>query len=209
MASARKQSCRHNPAGTSNPFMKIRFGPEPNDPSRRDFKLDLSQFAAVVNVSDTPCRLFAEAQPAPYFWFPIHECVFWGYAPFFGTAKVYDNYRDTGKAMYVHCHAGACRSPIMAYTILRAEGKTEADMVKDFPRYAGIERMFDLHVDRGCIPEDIIPFLQARHLHPTYSIGGLLGVIKSPNLFIPTFSKPKGTRWQQGLNSPSTSTPIT
>jgi hypothetical protein len=142
----------------------------------------------MVNVSDTPGLLFQNPR-VPYYWFPVQETGYWGYSPFFGAAKVYDHFKDSGKPLMIHCHGGVCRSPLVSYAINLAEGLTEQEMAADYSLYKGFEEHFQVHMDRGCIPRDIVNFLKARKQEPEYSIIGLLAKIGSPNLYLPTFKQ--------------------
>jgi len=80
----------------------------------------LNQFAAVINVSDSPLFLFKS--PVPYYFFPVFEISEWGYEPFYGAVKVCDFYltgdpdckqdlklNKPAKILF-HCHAGINRS---------------------------------------------------------------------------------------------------
>ena len=148
--------------------------------------IGMDKYCAVVNVSDSPCLSLSDL-PIKSFWFPVHETGKWGYSPFYGAAKVNDTLCTEQKSLIIHCHAGACRSPIIAYTILRAEGYTDAQIESINPAYKGYSEDLGINIARGCIPADIITFLQARHKNPTYSIMGLLMEIDSPNKILPNF----------------------
>ena len=140
----------------------------------------IEECSAIINVSDTPELSFTLAsQGKPSFWFPIHETNDWGYAPFYGSAKVVDHY----KTVVIHCLAGVNRSKCVAYAILKAEGFSDVDISNHIND--DVSRLFGYNMNKwGCIPFDIIPFLQARKINPTYSIAGLLQEIKSPNLIV-------------------------
>lgn len=155
------------------------------DPSEtRDF----SMFAAVINVADTPCEVFRVNVPS--FWFPIHETGVWGYAPFYGAAKVVDQFRDSPKPIMIHCHAGVNRAPSVAYAVMTSDGLSDNEIARRCPLFGlDMPDIFITNRARGCIPQDVIPFLTARHAHPTFGITGLLAEIKSSALFGPHFRK--------------------
>lgn len=142
-------------------------------------------FDAVVNVSDSPCKTFDYIKLGiPSFWYPIHEVWIWGYAPFFGTAKVLDEFYKT-KPILLHCHAGVNRSANVAYAVLKAEGYNN----KEIQERSGIdanftENLFNRNISRKYVPHDIIEFLQARKQYPTYSLMGLLGKMGSSNMYL-------------------------
>lgn len=144
---------------------------------------DFSAFAAVINVADSPCRTFEVNGPS--FWFPVHETGRWGYAPFYGAAKVIDHFREIKKPILVHCHGGVNRSPSVVYAILASDGLSDGEIVVRYPLFglAGMHEIYYRNVHNHCIERDTISMLAARHNYPTYSLCGLLGVIKSPNIF--------------------------
>lgn len=152
-----------------------------------DSTTDLTQYAAVINVADSPCRLFNS--PVPYFWFPIHETEPWGYSPFYGAAKVYDNFCQKGQIL-VHCHGGISRSPSVACALLVSSTigpKALRDLKDGGKRFAAA---FDNEFRRGLIPSDIIRFLMARHANPSFSLHGLLAEIRSLGAYGSPFSRP-------------------
>jgi len=144
---------------------------------------DLTRYAAVVNVSDSPGRAFSS--PVPHFWFPIHETGFWGYHAFYGAAKVFDKFRDQGQIL-IHCHGGISRSPSVAFAIALSEFQSWVQAEEAFGYYG--KRYGDAYrveLNRKRIPKDVVRFLIERKVHPTFSLGGLLTSIKSPDAFPP------------------------
>lgn len=148
-----------------------------------------SKFSAIVNVADSPCQLFTA--DVPVFWFPVQETGRWGYAPFYGTAKVLDHLAEFGlsKPVLVHCHGGVNRSPTIVYAVLASNGMSEEWFDQHFPIYGkgGMRAIYEENVARGCVEPDTIEFLEARHQHPDSSIVGLLKECGSLNIFHPGF----------------------
>ena len=148
---------------------------------------DFSQFAAIINVADSECQTFKANIPS--FWFPVHEVNQWGYGPFYGAAKVVDYFRDHPNPILIHCHAGANRSPSIAYAIMMSDGMSYSHIESLYPLYGrtendeGIGSIYDKNVKKGYVFSDTISMLTARHAFPSYSLMGLLQVIKSPHLF--------------------------
>jgi hypothetical protein len=139
--------------------------------------------SACVNVSDTECITFDLAKRGfPSFWFPIHEVGQWGYAPFYGAVKVYDQFASPEKPILIHCHACVNRSVSVAYYVLSAEGYTDSEIQQHLNDKVYIP-LFFRNIRQGYIPADVFDFLKARKQYPTYSLQGLLQIIKSPNLF--------------------------
>lgn len=137
---------------------------------------------ACINVSDTPCMTFELSREGfPSFWAPIHETGIWGYAPFYLAAKVYDEFKNDGKPIALHCHACVNRSVSVAYYVLSAEGYTDSEIQQHLNDKVYIP-LFFRNIRQGYIPADVFDFLKARKQYPTYSLQGLLQIIKSPNL---------------------------
>ncbi len=117
-------------------------------------------FCAVINVSDSPCATFDYQNAGiPSFWFPVNEIGQWGHSPFFGTLKVVNQYYTGDKPVLIHCHAGANRSPSIAYAILLAKGYSpqEAEISLNYP---DLRLNFKRNVERKHIPSNIIEFLK-------------------------------------------------
>lgn len=137
-----------------------------------------NEFCVVVNVADTPCATFDfQANGVYAFWFPIVEFGEWGYVPFFGTLRVAEAYYERNNPILIHCHQGAHRSPIVAYTILRAVGRDAAEAEREL-EYPGLTEVFHRDIQKKRIPADIIEFLKKALQYPTASmkdIGQMLG----------------------------------
>ena len=142
------------------------------------FEMVKSNYCVVINVADDPCAIpqFQE-EHIPAYWFPIIEFGYWGYIPFFSTLRVVETYYSGDRNILIHCHQGAHRSPIVAYTILRALG-TSTDDAETQLEYKGLNRIFERDVNKRRIPDDIIEFIQTAKKNPAMSIkdiGQLMG----------------------------------
>lgn len=116
-------------------------------------------YCAVINVSDHPCSSFDFQLKVPSFWFPINEVGRWGYSPFYGVMRVVNNYWKGDKPVLIHCHAGANRSPSVAYAILMAKDYTPIEAEQSLI-YDGLEKVFQRNITRNHIPPNIIEFLK-------------------------------------------------
>jgi len=162
-------------------IFKVTRNPDDYD-ELRDVNYVKENFASVINVSDTECLTFKYMESGiPSYWFPIHETWHWGYGPFYATAKIHDQ-NTTGKPILIHCHAGANRSVTVAYCVLKSLGRTDEECNREIGRDAKFQ--YDMNIYKGYIPHDVIDFLYGRYEKPTYSIGGLLQNIGSPNIFL-------------------------
>lgn len=129
---------------------------------------------AIVNVSCEPCLLFKSKKP--YFWFPINELNWFGYAPFFTTLRIYEKY----KTIIIHCHAGINRSPTVAYAIWKA-----LDLNEKYLFCAGPKNIFDIfyeNIEKNYVPNDIIEFLKYANKHKKLGMTSCLYKINSNNL---------------------------
>ena len=149
-------------------------------PEKRKSFFDMvkSNYCAVINVADDPCAIpqFQE-EHIPAYWFPIIEFGYWGYVPFFSTLRIALMYYEKNKNVLIHCHQGAHRSPIVAYTILRALGSSAEDAASQL-EYKELPIIFQRDIDKRRIPGDIIEFLQVAICNPLMSlkdIGQLMG----------------------------------
>jgi len=131
------------------------------------------QYSAVINVSDSPCASFDYQLNLPSFWFPINEVGRWDYSPFFGALKVVNEYYKGEKPILIHCHAGANRSPSIAYAILLAKGYT-IEEAEESLNYKNMSLVFKRNIERKHIPDNIINFLKATDKNPALSLYGVL-----------------------------------
>ncbi len=136
-----------------------------------------SFYSAVINVSDSPCATFDYQLKLPSFWFPIHEIEPWGYTPFLATLRVVNEYYYKGdKPVLIHCHAGANRSPSIAFSILKAKGYTDDEAAQSL-KYPDIAKVFQRNIAMKLIPKNILQFLAAAEKHQDRSMNGLLAVL--------------------------------
>lgn len=119
------------------------------------------KYCACINVSDSQCATFdLQEMGMPAFWFPINEIGQWMHSPFYGALKVVNRYYKGDKPVLIHCHAGANRSPSIAYAVLRAKGYT-IEEAEESLEYDCLHEVFDRNVERNHIPKNIIEFLKA------------------------------------------------
>lgn len=122
------------------------------------------KYCAVINVSDSPCATFDYQLHIPSFWFPINEIGQWGHSPFFGALRVVNQYFKGDKPVLIHCHAGANRSPSVAFAILLAKGYTVQEAEESLV-YPHIHEVFQRNVTRKHIPKNIVEFLQEANVN--------------------------------------------
>ncbi len=105
----------------SVPYEKIVVGSWPNDGMNRKLA---ESFEIYMNVSPTNNYQFGP-KPKPetdFRWFPLKETGFWGYEVFYWSKKILDDAFEKNKNVYLHCEAGANRSPCIAMAWLTSKG---------------------------------------------------------------------------------------
>jgi hypothetical protein len=163
---------------TPSPLLYLNAIARTEEQKKAFFRNVRKNFCAVVNVADTPCAVIDfQQEHIPSFWFPILEFGYWGYQPFFATLRVLDWYYVGEKSILIHCHQGAHRSPIVAYTIMIALGYS-TEGAEEWLDYKGLSRILERDIRKNRIPADIIPFLKLASDMPDASIkdiGKLMG----------------------------------
>jgi hypothetical protein len=131
----------------------------------------------VLNVADSipEIELMQPFKDTKFFWYPINEVSRWGYGPFFWSKRILDFYTrySTNNKIFVHCHAGAHRSPMIVYCWLLSMGfpQGEIDHIFHNPHFSDLYA-FDLqHMH---IPADLGDFYAVMNDCPTYSLMGCL-----------------------------------
>jgi len=170
--------------------------PDPrNHPVRKNPEYVKKNYFGVLNVSDTPCMTFEYALHGILsLWVPIHEVGQWGYAPFYVAAKMLDlkQQMQDGRPILLHCHAGANRSRCVAHAVLSAEGNCQKEIEDNLPTIGeGLPSLFDVNINKGYIPDDIILMLAERKKHATFGIHGLLQCCGSEHTFYHKNKKPE------------------
>jgi hypothetical protein len=104
------------------PYDNVFIGCDPLDGMTPEIA---KQYDAIVNVSCTQCAYFYPAFPGQAMhWYPLNEMGYWGYGYLFWIKQVMDFHHDKGHKIYLHCHAGAYRSPTAACLWLMGRGHT-------------------------------------------------------------------------------------
>lgn len=102
------------------PFENVFVGECPTKGSTKEWA---DQFDAIINVSCTSGVMFEYSKPnQATYWIPTNECGEWPYSSLAQFFHLMDYYYDNKKVVYVHCQAGAYRSPSMVYLWLKYKG---------------------------------------------------------------------------------------
>lgn len=123
------------------PFDNIYVGPSPLDGFTKE---TADSFDAIINVSHVPYALFHPSRPDQRtYWYPVNELGEWSYAYFAYMFQVLDFHHDKGHKVYVHCSAGAYRSPSIVRLWLRYKDycvEEAYDIVTGYMRDFNIEK---------------------------------------------------------------------
>ena len=107
----------------SPPFDNIFIGSDPQDGMTKEVA---DSFDAILNVSCTPCSLFHPSRPDQRtYWVPVNEMGVWNYSAIVSACKILDFHHSKGHKIYIHCHAGAYRSPTMVMIWLHVTQKMD------------------------------------------------------------------------------------
>lgn len=104
------------------PYDRIIVGCDPRDGMTKE---TADSFDVYVNVSDSACSTFEPSRLGQAMhWYPVNECGLWNLSYLFWLKTVLDHHFDAGHRIYLHCHAGAYRSPSAAVLWLQSRGHT-------------------------------------------------------------------------------------
>lgn len=148
------------------PTLKIDIGSHPTANSVFPIREgELDKYNVFLNVSDdVPYMMTAETH-----WFPINEFGYWTYQPFYWLVRLMDKAVKENNNIYLHCHAGMHRSPMMGYLYLRSLGNSPDEAFSKFhdtmvlvgdANKNWLEETFQNDVEYGRIPADVVEFMK-------------------------------------------------
>lgn len=110
------------------PYQNIWIGSDPRDGMPKDIA---DKFDAIVNVSCGAATLFHPSRPDQRtYWVPVNEMGVWNYSAFAHFCTIMNHHHEKGHMIYVHCAAGAYRSPTMTKIWLYLTGKKDYQVGK-------------------------------------------------------------------------------
>lgn len=152
------------------PYDRIIIGCDPRDGMTKE---TADSFDVYINVSDSICTTFEPSRPGQFMhWYPVNECGLWNLSYLYWLKTVMDFHYDAGHRIYLHCHAGAYRSPSAALLWLQSRGISPRNALKICKdRGPSIYRIWQ---GNGNIPKlkDFV-FAQMRK-YPTWSLASIL-----------------------------------
>lgn len=152
------------------PYDNIFVGCDPRDGMS---KASADSFDVFMNVSDTACTTFEPSRPGQHMhWYPVNECGRWNLSFFFWLKTILDHHHAKRHRIYLHCHAGAYRSPSTALLWLRSNGHSPEQALSILKeRGPGIYRIWG-NLDN--IPKLAFYVMQLMNEHPKWSLGSIL-----------------------------------
>jgi hypothetical protein len=125
----------------------------------------------LINVADYVDTFFGSRANRFYYWYPINEISKWGYAPFFWSKKILDYHTNRKDTIFIHCAAGAHRSPMILVAWLKIL-RLRDDQIEGYcPDCLAI---WDHDVANGTIPADLMTMYNVMFANPTWSLMGCL-----------------------------------
>jgi hypothetical protein len=154
------------------PYENVYIGSDPRDGMTEE---TARSFDAIVNVSDTPGVLFEPSfSEQRVYWYPVNEVGRWNLSYLFWLKKIMDHHHFKGHKIYLHCHAGAYRSPSAAILWLQSRGHSAQEALR-----IGSYRGDDSHTYRlwgryGNIPRTKDTVFETMRKHPSWSLASVL-----------------------------------
>ena len=152
------------------PSLKLEIGDHPIIYADHEPESRVDKYESIFNFSDEPpYGINKKAHPeTEVHRHPINEFGYWTYQPFFFMVHLMDDAVARDRNVYVHCHAGAHRSPMMTYLYLRSLGNSPDEAYALFDdKYVvlgeksnWLEETFQNDVEYGRIPADIVEFMK-------------------------------------------------
>lgn len=154
----------------AKPYENIIIGTYPSDGMTQE---TADSFDAIVNVSCTSSTLFYPSNPNQRTYFvPVLEMGVWNYSAFVSFFMIMEHHHKLGHRIYVHCAAGAYRSPTMTMIWLKAtknmswrdadrisNGRTEEEYKEAFEKGDSSLGRFRLRYFWGNMPPNFNEFL--------------------------------------------------
>ncbi len=152
------------------PYDKVYVAPDPHDGLT---KASADSFDAFVNVSDSECAYFEPSRPGQHMhWYPVNESGRWNLSYLFWLKKVLDYHHEKGHRVYLHCHAGAYRSPSAAVLWLISRGHSR-DEALTLGKESG-SHLYKLWRSYDNVPKGADQLFQLMREHPDHSLAGIL-----------------------------------
>ncbi len=154
------------------PYDNIYVGPYPSDGMTHEYAI---QFDAIVNVSDSPDTYFEPARPnQSMHWYPVNEMGLWNLSYLYWLKKVMDYHYDKGHKIYLHCAAGAYRSPSAAVLWLQSRGHSPEEALRIGSFRGDKSGVYRLWKGLANIPKLKDKVFNTMREHPSWGLGSIL-----------------------------------
>ena len=152
------------------PYDRVFVGCDPRDGMTKE---SADSFDVYVNVSDTACTTFEPSRLGQAMhWYPVNECGLWNLSYLFWLKTVLDHHYDAGHRIYLHCHAGAYRSPSAAVLWLQGRGHTPAEALEfGKEKESALYRLWESYDNIPKLKDKVFSLMRE---HPTCSLGSIL-----------------------------------
>lgn len=177
-----------DPYQLAAPYDNIWVGPDPLDGMTPE---TAKSYNAVINVSDSPCAVFEPSYPGQAMhWYPVNEIGRWNLSYLFWLKRVLDYHHEQGHKIYLHCHAGAYRSPSAAVLWLQSRGHSPEEALKlgaFCGDDSGLYRLWKSYRNVHPLYQKIYQLMRE---HPTWSFASVIlrDQIRSQDKWNPEFS---------------------
>ncbi len=154
------------------PYNNVVVGSDPRDGMTREYA---DSFDAIVNVSDSIGSLFEPSNPSQRtYWYPVNEIGRWNMSFIYWLKKILDHHHELGHRIYLHCHAGAYRSPSTAVLWLQSRDHTDREAMMIGTRRGEDSSLYRLWESYGNIPKTKDLIYEMMNEHPTWSLAGII-----------------------------------
>ena len=131
----------------------------------------------IINVGDYVDGFFGRRSQF-YYWYPINELSKWGYGPFYWSKKILDYHTNRKDSIFLHCAAGAHRSPMILVAWLKSLRLRE-NQIQDLV-FKECLTMWEQDVANQTIPGDLMTMYNVMYAHPSWSLMGCLQYMERP-----------------------------
>jgi hypothetical protein len=128
----------------------------------------------IINVADYVDSFFGQRAQF-YYWYPINEISKWGYAPFFWSKKILDYHTNSKDSIFLHCAAGAHRSPMILVAWLKSL-RLRDDQIESYA--PGCLKIWEHDVAERTIPGDLMTMYNVMYANPSWSLMGCLSYME-------------------------------
>ncbi len=171
---AEKDEARGRPM--KGQYSNIFIGSSPQDGMTKE---TADSYDVFVNVSDSICNTFEPSRLGQHMhWYPVNEMGRWNLSYLFWLKNVLDYHYERGHKIYLHCHAGAYRSPSAAVLWLQSRGHSSQEALTLGKEHDSF--LYRLWESNGNVPKQKDAMFALMRKNPTWSAGGIMYHLEQP-----------------------------